>query len=505
MKTINLKSLIYIYKANGQINLDTSIQKYLGEDYDIEIKDNELNALESFIQAIDKHNNSLSLKYFNGFYLGYKIPQIGKEFDLLRLSKSIILNIEYKRKISDIDKVKKQIIKNHYYLNFLNKDIYSYVYIKEENNLYKIDEYNNLITSDFDEFLYILQKQIDDEENSLFEENLNDLFQPANYLVSPFNKTSEFVKGLYFLTQEQDKVKNDILKILNNEKYFLIEGNAGSGKSLLVYDIAKEIINNSQNVGIIHCGNLNQGHETLKSLGWVIKRAKDWQKFFENNPIPDILIIDEIQRMYKPQIYNLLSQYICKMNIKLILCGDEKQILSKWEGKYKEVLEELQITPISFKLTSKIRTNKEISNFIQIMFDYSKKNTLKVSKKNINIVCFEKFKEANEYIKSKTNYKYISYTPSQYNTNHYADFGLSNPQKVGTAHEVIGQDFDNIIVSVNDLFFYDGKYLKVREMNGVPYIPKKMFFQQITRAINKIDIVIIKNIDLYNKLIKIFD
>ncbi len=505
MKTVNLKSLIYIYKENGKINLNTSIKNYLGDDYGIEIKDNELDTLESFLQTIDKHNNLLSLKYFNGFYLGYKIPQIGKELDLIRISKSIILNIEYKREISNIDKVKNQIIKNHYYLKFLNKSIYSYVYIKEKDKLYKIDENNNFITSDFNELIYILQKQIDDEGNSIFEENLNYLFQPSNYLVSPFNKTSEFVNGLYFLTQEQDKVKNAIFKILNNEKYFLIEGNAGSGKSLLIYDIAKEIRNNSKKVGIIHCGKLNQGHETLKDLGWEIKMAKDWQKFFEVNSIPDILIIDEIQRMYKNQFYNLLSEYISKTNIKLILCGDEKQILSNWEGKYKEVLKELLINPISFKLTSKIRTNKEISNFIQIMFDYSKKNTLKVSKKSINIVYFEKFNEANEYIKSKTNYKYISYTPSQYNTNLYADFGLSNPQKVGTTHDVIGQDFDNIIVSMNNLFFYDGNYLKANIMNGVPYIPKKMFFQQITRAINKIEIVVIKNINLYNKLIEIFD
>ncbi len=38
-----------------------------------------------------------------------------------------------------------------------------------------------------------------------------------------------------------------------------------------------------------------------------------------------------------------------------------------------------------------------------------------------------------------------------------------------------------------------------------PYSVLKMFFQQITRAINKLEIVVIENIELYNKIMDIFN
>ena len=65
------------------------------------------------------------------------------------------------------------------------------------------------------------------------------LFVPSNYLISPFNNTQRFIRDEYFL-------------------------NAGTGKTLLMYDIAKTIQNEGKSPIVIHCGKLNAGHERLK-------------------------------------------------------------------------------------------------------------------------------------------------------------------------------------------------------------------------------------------------
>ena len=75
--------------------------------------------------------------------MGYKIPQIGKEFDLLRISEDMILNIEYKREIPNIDKIEKQLNRNKYYLNFLGKHMVLIAYVQLESKLYILD--NNYI------------------------------------------------------------------------------------------------------------------------------------------------------------------------------------------------------------------------------------------------------------------------------------------------------------------------------------------------------------------------
>ncbi len=54
--------------------------------------------------------------------------------------------------------------------------------------------------------------------------------------------------------------------------FFCITANAGTGKTLLMYDIAKELISLGNNILIIHCGKLNGGHsELITEYNWDIK------------------------------------------------------------------------------------------------------------------------------------------------------------------------------------------------------------------------------------------
>ncbi|MDD3012357.1 MAG: ATP-binding protein [Candidatus Gastranaerophilales bacterium] len=503
MKVVNLKSLLEIYDKNGSTNIPPEYMNYLGgKDYELKIKNKELNPLKSLITTLENIDSSLTLKDLNSFYIGYKIPQIGKEFDLLRISEFTVLNIEYKREAVK-DKIKQQALRNNYYLKFLDKEIKLFIYIEKENAIYTLNESHELIQADYQELIQIIKNQCSDDEN-FYEANLNELFNPCNYLISPFRKTAEFIRGEYFLTQEQEEIEKSLLtESKNGGKYFFLTGEAGSGKTLLTYHIAKKYMEEGYKVGLIHCAKLNAGHNELKEkFGWNIQPIKHWESLF-NDKCPAILIIDEIQRINEKQFWEMIRDYIKPSKTVLIMCGDEKQTLSGGEGKIINSLTSEKI--IKFKLNSKIRTNKELSSFIKIMLDLGKKQTLKISDQNIDIVYFATIDDANRYISTRNDYSYISYTPSMFYKNRYADSACWNPKKIGNSHEVIGQEFENVIVVLGEHFYYNGNKLKAYKMDGIPYAAFNMFFQQITRAINKLEIVVVNNIDVFNKLIEIFE
>ena len=66
----------------------------------------------------------------------------------------------------------------------------------------------------------IIKCQIDE---NIINQNIDDLFIPSNYLISPFSKTEKFLNNEYFLTKEQEEIEQDILtRIQNNETSFFL-------------------------------------------------------------------------------------------------------------------------------------------------------------------------------------------------------------------------------------------------------------------------------------------
>ncbi len=506
MKTVNLKSLISIYNSNGGRNISSSYMNYLGgQEYKVEIKENELNPLKSLIESLEKEDDSPYMEDYNGFYLNYKIPQIGKEFDLLRITPATVLSIEYKREVSDYSKIINQALRNYYYLKFLKREVVFFIYIENTNSVYKLNKEKELIQSNFKELIGSLKYR--DEAGDFYDGNLNEIFKPSNYLISPFGKTQEFIDGEYFLTQEQEDAEQKVIKhIEEGNKLFLIVGEAGSGKTLLVYHLAKMYSEIKPKIGLIHCGNLNSGHEKLKSkFGWNIEPIKNWENLFSNGNV-DIVLIDEFQRINEDQFKMIYKKYIKDNNTILIMSGDRKQTLKNTEGQIFDMLNSSESSTLKiFKLKGKVRTNKALSNFIKVMLDLSKKHTLKVNNHNIDITYFDSIEEANTYISSRKKYDYIAYTPSMHYQNKLTDVLVNNPNSKGTAHQVIGQEFENVIVVIDRHFYYDNKKLRASTIQNNPYNTLNMFFQQITRAINKIEIVVVKNKDVFNNLIGIFD
>lgn len=490
MRNINILSIIEAYRK-----LSNTLFQKLMNSYGITsgIKNHELNGIESFVDELLKANNNISI--VNRYYLGYSIPQIGKEFDLLRFGHNYIINIEIKTE-SSIEKILKQQQKNKYYLSFLDKPLHIYTFISNENKLYKLVIRNNgdeIEEITFNELCNILMSQ----EVVTFN-NIDDLFNPSDYLVSPFNSPEKFMSEGYFLTVQQEQIYKEIQTKLSDTatNFIALTGGAGTGKTLLTYHIAKETIQRGKKVLILHCAPLNSGHQILMDeYNWSIYMPK----YAPNTIDFDLIIIDEAQRMYPYQFDKYIKE-VRTLNKKCIFSYDEKQYLRDNEKQYhtKERIEkELLCTP--YKLTDKIRTNKEIAYFIRQLFNI-KKNIPNIDYTNIELTYCKDCYSAKLLLQEllERGWKTPNYTPGTRSFFHYEAY-LSNDTE--SAHSVVGQEFNNVVVVIDESFKYNSQGDLIAD--NTYYSQRQMLYQIITRTRKKLHIVIINNEVMLNRCIDI--
>lgn len=490
MKSINLLSLI-----NVSNDVESSMFELYKNNLGITIKEKELTTLNCLINEMKKYSKEINI--LNDFYFGYTIGQISKEFDLLRFGQNNIINIELKSENVG-EKIKRQLIQNKYYLSFLGKEIFNFTYVAGNEDLLYLNENEELIKV---KFSFLIDKL--NEQNFIEIEDIDKLFNPTNYLVSPFNSTKAFLNGEYFLTGNQNDIKNKIINLNNdtNPCFISIQGAAGTGKTLLTYDIAKKYMNDSKKVVIFHCGALNDGHYMLRQKSWEIKCIKDFT--YCDLTKYDLIIVDEVQRIRKPQLDSFLDK-VKNTTSKCIFSYDPKQCLGSWEIKNNipEYIKE-QVSPHYYKLTEKIRTNKEIASFINNLFNKHKKNDNQVYS-NVSIQYFSAVRNAVKYIKllNDQGWKVIDYTPSKYKGYPYDDYSINTNDN---AHTVIGQEYDNVVVVIDKYYDYNDRgELFTKGWRKDPYYhPTKMLFQIITRARKKLTVIIIDNEIVFNHCIKI--
>ena len=356
-KPINLLSLV---QAKNTLS-DSAFENFKSH-YLLEFRDGEIDDLSLLITGLTE--SGCLIPDFDNFVVGYKIPQIGKEFDLLRFGHEHIINIELKR-TSDEEKIKKQLIRNKYYLSFAGLKTYHYTYLSESGLLFKLCDSSEIKRVEITELTTLLKEQVLSQE-----QNFDDFFNPASYLVSPFNSTERFLAGEYFLTHQQEEVSDVIYGHLveNSESGFIsLTGGAGTGKTLLAYHVAKTALESGKKVLVIHCGMLNTGHNRLITDGWDIAQIRDYET--RNISDYDLVVIDEAQRLYISQFKNIAHEVV--YNHKLcIFSFDKLQTLATHEDRLDIESRISTLEPISsHSLSEKIRSNKEIADLIDMLFD----------------------------------------------------------------------------------------------------------------------------------------
>lgn len=466
------------------------------------LKNNEVATLEKLCMLISPQSEYSKL--LDGYFVGFSIPQIANEFDLLRFGTDCIVNIEMKSQLpakGNTETIHTQMKKQYYYLKFLGKSLRVFTYIEDDGFYYYRSKLDRVERIDTSVVIGVLENQSVD-----FDTDLNKVFRPSNYLVSPFNKVECFIKGEYFLTTDQTKKKREILEGIDENKYlfFCICAEAGTGKTLLTYDISKTYQQRGDKVLVLHCANLNEGqYELINNYGWNIKSVKAL-----NRPGPDLssvvedcklIVVDEAHRMWKKQLDELVT-YAYDNRICVLFSYDPeqyfrmeetKEIHSILKEKYPEKVDKLR------KLTSKIRTNKKMASFIHNMkrIGSSKDN---LDYEDITIDYFSNVDDAQSYLsylECSGEWKAITFTPSKYSLEPVDSLSCLCEEK---AHGVIGQEFDKVVFAMDTNFKYDeNNKLTTRKSY---YSLKGMLHQILTRAVNELKILVIDNPELFEKL-----
>lgn len=488
LKQINIKSIL---QAKDSLN-DVAFKEFL-KHFGIEIRDAEIEDLRCLSIALT--DAGCGIRDFDRYFVGYKIPQIGKEFDLLRLGRNFLVNIELKSDSTE-EKIEKQLKRNKYYLSFLSLKVYAFTFVSASKELYFLQDNGQLNKVQIDSLRNFLSTQEVDGP-----EDLDAKFNPSDYLVSPFNSTQKFLAEEYFLTSQQENIKTNIVESLKQPKeakFISIIGSAGTGKTLLTYDIARSFSDGHKKPMIIHCGLLNDGHQKLIDKGWNIVPIKNYSGLTWSNF--ELIIVDEAQRIYENQLDDIIektkaSKYCC------IFSHDKRQTLAGSEAKRDMSAKIASIPSIKeFKLSDKIRTNKEIATFIKLLFN--SKWALPISSNgNIEVNYFNSTDNAREYMENldRSRWEVLRFTPSQYKNEHHEKYSYTS---CSTSHKVIGQEFDGVVVTIDKFFSYDVNGDLIYK-GGAYYDPPKMLFQNISRCRKNLNLVIISNAELLSRCIAI--
>ncbi len=495
MKPINLYTFTRVNQFDA--NVQTKFAKMLSDCNDIKERDYEFQTIASLVDSLIHY---VSIADFEGFYYSYSIPQLGEEFDLLKLSDNKVLSIELKSRAVGEEKILKQLLNKRHYLSHLPGDHFYYTYIKGKDLLYMLTSDGTLARCSIGLLATSLKGF-----SGFYTGNLDDKFRVSQFLVSPLNSPEKFLHGNYFLTPQQENISKELISKITDVDgmsplYFSIHGEPGTGKTLLLYHLAKMMCS-AKKVCIVHCA---------PSTEQLIKLSQLWSDVYITVPKNlnymdlshyDVFVVDETQRIYDEQLNKIINHV--RDNNKICILGiDPNQIMSSKEKRRNIDAILSQIPYIrDYKLSKKIRTNPELAEFIEVLL---KLNRAKPGAQFPNACLlyansYEEGRKIIDYYES-IGYTYISYTTSIHKSDNI-DFMSS----ATNTHKVIGQEYDNVLIMLDNHFVYDidGNLCAQRHPNP-DYLFNKLFYQGITRVREKLMILVINNPNLFSRIVSTF-
>ena len=365
MKSIS----IYTITRNQTLdNLQKLERQLSGRGYFLRMREWEMESMKALTERLEVHIPQIcSLRFFYSF----QIPKLGKDFDLLQIKEDQIVNIELKSGVVSDEAICKQLLQNRYYLSVLRKPIHSYTYISSQDRLVKLTNHDHIIEADWEHLCAVLHKECPD-----YEGDIEDLFQAELYLISPLTEPARFLRKEYFLTSQQRDIERQILKKIRAEHtgYYWFNGLPGTGKTLLLYDIAMKL-SVRQRVCMIHCGEAARDWEILHERLQRIDFLTDKELANEREPVSfdsySAILVDEAHLLSAPKLDILLNA----VNHQPVIFSSDSEDMISPEEMDQSTIQQMENLPklLTFHLTNRIRTNAELSSFIQNMLHLPKK------------------------------------------------------------------------------------------------------------------------------------
>lgn len=413
-------------------------------------------------------DNGADPETLDGFYYGYRIPRISKEFDLLRISEDAVVDIELKHQ-STGEAMRHQVFQNRRYLALLKRRIHCFTFVAETGQLYQ------LIGSSYKEIPCSVLRSVLKKQKGLCGLDLDALFDPSEYLISPFSQPQQFLDHAYFLTAQQEQIRKEILQEIKEGKHrFTIEGKTGTGKSLLLYDLvdafAEEFQWQRPQVGILHCGVLSEGHTLLSRAGYHLIAMENLQEALEQDDI-QALLVDEAEHMSRDGWNEILS-----LSIPVCCALEEASPAFQEEACMKQYLNDPGTC--RHALSNRIRVNKELAEFTEKLF-HLRTLSHACSSASVQIVQMPSRKDAEPLLDYWRQQGYV----------------LLDPMR---EQQLSGKEYDTVLCILDEVYHYDGN----GNLYGAKPEQTERLYRCMTRARKKITLIIINNTEVFSSLIQ---
>ncbi len=455
------------------------------------IKEHEQACILQLVDALASFG--LPLTCYDGFYFSYVISHISKEFDLLKIAKDFghVLNIELKSQSVDTERIRHQLVQNRYYLRHISSNIDSFTFVAQEKRLYRLIADDQLEPVSFDVLADIL-KDFGESCNI----DIETLFTASDFLISPIQTPERFLSHSYFLTTQQNDFKAHILQLLGTARYQCVLGSPGTGKTLLLYDLAMTL-SETMRVCLIHCGRITDNHRHLDEMMERVDIVSAEDAFNGCSPDDyDVLLVDESHRLSR-ESFSRITRVVDAGSMSCIFACDHRQLLYASEESQAVASEIQSISAECYKLSDKIRANKELSSFTLTLFDQTRKTGL-YSYDCISVIYAENRAESIRFIRyfMHNNYIFMNIDPEAEDLSEIASGGRSG-DVISVAAS--GQEFDKVVMLMDDRFYYDdsGKLCAI-EVPENKLLFRELLFQGISRARESLCLIIIGDLALFD-------
>ena len=486
-----------------------------------------IHEIESLRRLVDSLTDAgMTVSEADGFYFSFTIPQIGKEFDLLKVTDRHCLNIELKSQEVGEDAIAAQLRKNRHYLGYLGKRLMLYTVVTDTMTCYKLALSDNLVKVSIREIAEVLSKC-----NAPYDDDIEHAFRASEYLISPENTPDKFIKGQYFLTPAQEYIKKEILNGIDTAssasessepastaadapggQIFHITGRPGTGKTLLLYDLARTLSGNGL-VMLIHYSDMSEGERIISreianldivSVGDLRRDPAD-AAYAPEMANYDFILVDESHRLSLDDFEAICSTV--KTNGQVCIFSSDPDIILTRAEKERDITGRISALPpdAEFQLSERLRMNRELSAFIMKLKHLTYTPDVDYDYDEVTITYANDAVEAVRLISYFRNLGYVFIDARIPDPNAEYDPFEEISEEFDVRH-LIGSEYDKVVMLMDNTFYYDEDGF----LNGIPvpdpeFIYPNMFYQNITRVRERLALVILDAPELYRHIVSIIE